>query len=69
MLKDDGREKAIIVSQWPSMLYLIRLHLSKYDVKMEMFSGSIPLLKRNTIIREFNKNNSGPQVNFLSKIL
>lgn len=64
MLKDDGREKAIIVSQWSSMLYLIRLHLSQYDVKMEIFSGSIPILKRNSIIREFNNTDSGPQVNF-----
>jgi len=29
---------------------------------MEIFSGAIPLQKRNKIIREFNDPDSGPQV-------
>jgi len=62
VLIDGNREKAIIVSQWPSYLYLIRKHLAHYNAKMEMFSGTIPIPKRNKIIREFNQPNSGPQV-------
>lgn len=61
VLIDDNREKAIIVSQWPSFLYLIREHLAHYNAKMEMFSGAIPISKKNKIIHDFN-NHGGPQV-------
>lgn len=59
---NGNNEKAIIVSQWPSFLYLIRENLSRYNVKMEMFSGAIPILKRNKIISDFDNPNGGPQV-------
>lgn len=62
VLDNGGKEKAIVVSQWPSFLFLIRQNLAHYNVKMEMFSGDVPILKRNKIIREFNDSNSGPQV-------
>lgn len=62
VLIDGNREKAIIVSQWPSFLYLIQRHLAHYNAKMEIFSGAIPLQKRNKIIREFNNPDGGPQV-------
>ncbi|XP_050057917.1 transcription termination factor 2-like isoform X3 [Aphis gossypii] len=63
---NGNNEKAIIVSQWPSFLYLIRENLSRYDVKMEMFSGTIPILKRNKIIKDFDNPNGGPQILLLS---
>lgn len=62
VLIDDCKEKAIIVSQWPSMLRIIRYHLSEYNCEMEMYSGNLSILKRNEIIREFNNINGGPQV-------
>lgn len=62
VLIDDCKEKAIIVSQWPSMLRIIRQHLSEYKCEMEMYSGDVPILKRNSIVREFNNTNGGPQV-------
>jgi transcription termination factor 2 len=55
-----GTDKAIIVSEWPSFLYLIRKNLAHY--KTEVFSGAIPIVKRNKIIREFNNPDGGPQV-------
>lgn len=63
VLKNNGQDKAIVVSQWPSMLYLLRHNLSKYNVKMEMFSGAVPILERNKIVRDFNNSDGGPQVN------
>ncbi|KAE9527327.1 hypothetical protein AGLY_013025 [Aphis glycines] len=63
---NGNNEKAIIVSQWPSFLYLIRENLSCYNAKMEMFSGTIPILKRNKIIKDFDKPNGGPQILLLS---
>jgi len=62
VLINGNGDKAIIVSQWPSFLYLIRQKLAHYNAKMEMFSGVIPIFKRNKIIRDFNNPNGGPQV-------
>jgi len=62
ILINGVNDKAIIVSQWPSFLYLIKRNLAHYNSKIEMFSGAIPIPKRNEIIREFNNPNSGLQV-------
>lgn len=56
-------EKAIIVSQWPSMLLLIQKELSKYNVETKMFSGSVPIPLRNKIVEEFNQSKKGTKVN------
>lgn len=55
-------EKAVIVSQWPSMLLLIEKQLSQYHVKSELFSGAIPVPHRNKIVGEFNNLKGGPKV-------
>lgn len=62
VLINENRDKAIIVSQWPSFLHLIYKHLARYNAKMEMFSGAITISKRNKIIEEFKNPNGGPQV-------
>lgn len=62
VLYNGCKDKAIIVSQWPSMLRIIRLHLSKYNVKMEIFSGEVSVLKRNEIVNKFNDIIDGPRV-------
>jgi len=55
-------DKAVIVSQWPSMLYLIRKQLSQLKVHTEVFSGTVPVLQRNKLVDEFNKCKGGPKV-------
>lgn len=55
-------EKAVIVSQWPSMLLLINKQLSKYQVKTELFTGAVPVPHRNKIVGEFNNLKGGPKV-------
>ncbi|XP_050057902.1 transcription termination factor 2-like isoform X2 [Aphis gossypii] len=59
-------DKAVIVSQWPSVLNLVNKQLSQYNVKTEIFSGVVPVLLRNKMISEFNKVNSGPKILLLS---
>lgn len=56
-------DKAVIVSQWPSVLNLVNKQLSQYNVKTEIFSGAVPVLHRNKIISEFDKVKGGPKVN------
>jgi len=56
-------DKAIVVSQWPSMLLLIEKQLSQYSVKTELFSGAVPIPNRNKIVSEFNNPKGGPKVN------
>lgn len=62
-------DKAIIVSQWPSMLHLIDQQLSQYHVKTELFSGAVPVLLRNKIVDEFNDLKRGPKVNKTTYII
>lgn len=59
-------DKAVIVSQWPSVLNLVNKQLSQYNVKTEIFSGVVPVLLRNKMICEFNKVNGGPKILLLS---
>ncbi|XP_050544342.1 transcription termination factor 2-like isoform X3 [Daktulosphaira vitifoliae] len=59
-------DKAIIVSQWPSMLYLIENQLSKYNVNMVMYSGAVPVKARSKLVNEFNNLHSGPKIMLLS---
>lgn len=59
-------DKAIIVSQWPSMLNLINKQLSQYYVKTETFSGAVPILQRNKLVNEFNNIKGGPKVNIMT---
>ncbi|XP_060839686.1 transcription termination factor 2 [Rhopalosiphum padi] len=59
-------DKAVIVSQWPSVLNLVNKQLSQYNVKTEIFSGVVPVLHRHKIISEFNKVNGGPKILLLS---
>lgn len=56
-------DKAVIVSQWPSVLNLVNKQLSQYNVKTEIFSGAVPVLLRNKIISEFDRVKGGPKVN------
>lgn len=63
-------DKAVIVSQWPSMLLLIEKQLSQYKVKTGMFSGSVPVPQRNQLVEDFNSFKRDPKVNkTVNKIL
>ena len=59
-------EKVIVVSQWTSMLDVIKGHLSKLHIKFTEISGKIPVKARGEIVDNFNQKDRGAQVNILS---
>ena len=59
-------EKAVIVSQWTSMLDIIKVHLTKIGMSFTEINGQVPAKRRGDIVEDFNKNSKGAQVMLLS---
>ena len=59
-------EKAVVVSQWTSMLNIIRGHVKQLGFKVAEINGSIAVKSRGDIVEDFNKVGSGAQVMLLS---
>lgn len=59
-------EKVIVVSQWTSMLDVIKEHLSKLNIKHVEISGKIPVKARGDIVDQFNQKDRGAQLMLLS---
>ncbi|KAG8238767.1 hypothetical protein J437_LFUL018640 [Ladona fulva] len=59
-------DKAVVVSQWTSMLELIALHLKKRKIRHRTLSGAVPLKERMDIIESFNNSERGPKILLLS---
>jgi len=59
-------EKAVIVSQWTSMLGIIKSHVSKIGMKCAEINGQVPVKSRGDIVEDFNRNPRGAQVMLLS---
>jgi transcription termination factor 2 len=65
--KSGVMEKAVVVSQWTSMLAIVRGHIEKkVGMKCTEISGKVPVKDRGDIVDAFNKEGSGPQVMLLS---
>jgi len=65
--KNEGiTEKAVIVSQWTSMLGIIKAHVTKMGIKVTEINGQVPVKARGDIVEDFNKNPRGAQVMLLS---
>ncbi|KAK3908389.1 Transcription termination factor 2, partial [Frankliniella fusca] len=62
----DTDDKAIVVSQWTSMLNVIAPFLKQMKIKFESLTGKVPVDKRQDIVNEFNRKNAGPQILLLS---
>lgn len=56
-------DKAVIVSQWTSMLEVFGFHLRKLRINYHIISGSVPLKTRTEIVEDFNNNKNGKPVN------
>lgn len=57
MLKErvlSTEDKAIIVSQWTSLLQLISQHLKAEGVQFNELNGSVPVHKRMCLVDDFN---------------
>lgn len=55
-------DKAIIVSQWTSLLQLIAKHLKNEGIHFNELNGSIPVHKRMCLVDDFNNPNNPVQV-------
>ncbi|XP_055533657.1 transcription termination factor 2 [Wyeomyia smithii] len=62
----SGSDKAIVVSQWSSVLDIVAHHLSEKGVRFVSLTGKVPVKFRNDIVLEFNKQGSGPKIMLLS---
>lgn len=60
----ETSDKAIIVSQWPSFLGLIALHLKANRVKYDQLDGKVPVNKRMEMVDAFNDPNNKLKVSF-----
>ncbi|XP_044739625.1 transcription termination factor 2 [Chrysoperla carnea] len=59
-------EKAIVVSQWTSMLKIIEEHLVKEGIKCATLDGKVPVNKRMILVDDFNRPSSDIQILLLS---
>ena len=59
-------EKVVIVSQWTSMLNIIKAHVTKLGMKTTEINGQVAVKLRGDIVEDFNKNPRGAQVMLLS---
>lgn len=58
-------DKAIIVSQWTSLLQLIGKHLKAEGIKFNELNGSIPVHKRMCLVDDFNNPNHPVRVIYI----
>ncbi|XP_034972414.2 transcription termination factor 2 isoform X1 [Zootoca vivipara] len=59
-------QKAVIVSQWTSMLKIVAVHLEKLSMKYATVDGSVNPKQRMDVVEEFNNNPKGPEVMMIS---
>ncbi|XP_067004226.2 transcription termination factor 2 [Anabrus simplex] len=59
-------DKAVIVSQWSSMLSVLQVQLQKREIKCQMLTGAVPVKDRMQIVEQFNRPYGGPQILLLS---
>ena len=55
-------EKAIIVSQWTSMLEIVKQHMKPMGIKVCEITGKVAVKERGGIVDEFNNSEKGAQV-------
>merc|ERR1712008_436973 len=59
-------EKAVVVSQWTSMLNIIKNHVKQLGFKVCEINGQIQVKSRGGIVEDFNREGAGAQVMLLS---
>lgn len=62
----DQDQKAVVVSQWTSMLELFAQHFRKLRIRCHLIAGSVAIKHRTEIVEDFNGNPSGSPVILLS---
>lgn len=59
-------EKVVLVSQWTSMLDIVKDHLRAIGIRSTLFTGKLNPRERQDILTAFNQEHSGPSVLLLS---
>ena len=59
-------EKAVIVSQWTSMLHIVKDHIKTLGMKVAEINGQVQVKLRGDIVEDFNRAGRGAQVMLLS---
>ncbi|XP_055621478.1 transcription termination factor 2 [Toxorhynchites rutilus septentrionalis] len=59
-------DKAVVVSQWSSVLDIVADHLTAKRIRHVSLTGKVPVKFRNDIVVEFNKQGTGPKIMLLS---
>lgn len=59
-------DKAIVVSQWTSMLKIVEEHLAKQGIKCATLDGKVPVNKRMALVDDFNRQSSSLKILLLS---
>lgn len=61
-----GNDKAIVVSQWTSVLNILKTHLEEHGYITLSLNGTIPVKNRQEIVTEFNNANNNKRILLLS---
>jgi len=65
--EEDGViEKAVVVSQWTSMLNIVKYHIKEQGLKYAEITGQVNIATRGEIVESFNQSQRGPQIMLLS---
>uniref|UniRef100_A0A1Q3EX87 Transcription termination factor 2 n=1 Tax=Culex tarsalis TaxID=7177 RepID=A0A1Q3EX87_CULTA len=59
-------DKAVVVSQWSSVLEIVAQQLRVKGVRFTALTGAVPVKLRNDLVVEFNKEGAGPKLMLLS---
>ncbi|XP_011191517.2 transcription termination factor 2 [Zeugodacus cucurbitae] len=62
----NGNDKAIVVSQWTSVLNILKTHLEAQGCVTLSLNGTIPVKNRQEIVTEFNNANNNKRILLLS---
>lgn len=62
----NGNDKAIVVSQWTSVLNILKTHMEERGINTLSLDGSVQVSKRQEIVQQFNKDNHSSRVLLLS---
>merc|ERR1719323_306075 len=65
-IKEGVVEKAVIVSQWTSMLNILKVHLKALGIKCAEINGQVQVKLRGGIVEDFNREGAGAEVMLLS---
>ncbi|XP_062258692.1 transcription termination factor 2 [Platichthys flesus] len=62
----DADQRSVIVSQWTSMLSIVKVHLQQMGLRYGIIDGSVNPKRRMDLVEEFNTDPKGPQVMLIS---